>query len=116
MKPDPRPTVMPDIPVPQKNDKNFSKKKGEDKKYEEKKVVNKRSLIKNNLTIDDFDEDKTGYRKVRPAKKQKSQEETQKIKIENAFVTTEIIPLKVLSEKIGVSAIEITIPSGAKNA
>ena len=100
---------VPDMPIATGGkDKNFSKKKGEDKKYEEKKTINKRSLIKNNVSIDDFDEDKTGYRKVRPAKKQKAQEETQKIKIENAFVTTEIIPLKVLSEKIGVSAIEIT--------
>ncbi len=101
--------AVPDMPISTGGkDKNFSKKKGEDKKYEEKKTINKRSLIKNNVSIDDFDEDKTGYRKVRPAKKQKAQEEIQKIKIENAFVTTEIIPLKVLSEKIGVSAIEIT--------
>ena len=95
------------IPVATKDNKNF-KKKTDDKKYEEKKVVNKRALVKKNVSIDDFDEDKTGYRKVRPAKKQKQQENTQAIKIESAVITTEIIPLKVLSEKIGVSAIEIT--------
>jgi len=101
-------TVAPaPIPVASKDNKGF-KKKSDDKKYEEKKVVNKRALVKKNVSIDDFDEDKTGYRKVRPAKKQKQQENTQTIKIESAVITTEIIPLKVLSEKIGVSAIEIT--------
>ena len=56
----------------------------------------------------DFDENKTGYRKLRPAKKQKSQQESQTVKIEKAVITSEVVPLKVLSEKLGVSAIEIT--------
>ena len=70
--------------------------------------MNKRSLIRNNVTIDDFDENKTGYRKFRPVKKNKEQQETNVIKIEKAVINTEIIPLKVLSEKIGITAAEIT--------
>ncbi len=93
------------------NDKrnNFAKKKqNNERQYEEKKVINKRSLIKNQVDIDDFDEDKTGYRKVRPAKKLKNQVEKPVIKIEKAVINSEIIPLKVLSEKIGITATEIT--------
>ena len=70
--------------------------------------MNKRSLIRNNVTIDDFDENKTGYRKFRPVKKNKEQQESNVIKIEKAVINTEIIPLKVLSEKIGITAAEIT--------
>ena len=87
---------------------NGKKKQNGEGKYEEKKVINKRALIKNQVTIDDFDENKTGYRKFRPAKKAKTQEETPVIKIEHAVINTEIIPLKVLSEKIGITAAEIT--------
>lgn len=92
------------------NDKrNFNKKKQQnDKQYEEKRVVNKRALIKNQVSIDDFDENKTGYRKFRPVKKTKEQTEAVKVKIEKAVINTEIIPLKVLSEKIGITAAEIT--------
>ena len=59
------------------------------------------------MTVEDFDEDKSGYRKMRTPKKQKSKE-IATIKIEHAVVTTQDIPLKVLSEKLGVSAVEIT--------
>ncbi len=102
-------TAPVDIPTFNNNQKNFgqNKKKGNDKQYEEKKVVNKRALIKNNVSVDDFDEDKSGYRKLR-VKKNKVKEEKTVIKIEKAVVTSDIIPLKVLSEKIGISAIEIT--------
>ena len=98
-------------PIIQQNDKRSfgNKKKGgnNDKQYEEKHVINKRALIKNQVDIDDFDENKTGYRKFRPVKKVKEQKETF-IKIEKAVITTEVIPLKVLSEKIGITAAEIT--------
>ena len=83
------------------------KKQNNEKQYEEKHVVSKRSLIRS-VDIDDFDENKTGYRKFRPVKKQKEQVETNVIKIEKAVITTEMIPLKVLSEKIGITAVEIT--------
>ena len=89
--------------------KDFGKKntgKG-DKNYEDKHVINKRALIKNNVSIEDFDENKTGYRKFRPVKKAKEQTASV-IKIEKAVVNSDIIPLKVLSEKIGITAAEIT--------
>ncbi|MBQ4097665.1 MAG: translation initiation factor IF-2, partial [Clostridia bacterium] len=70
--------------------------------------MNKRALVRNQVDIDDFDENKTGYRKFRPVKKAKEQTESQVIKIEKAVITTELIPLKVLSEKIGITAAEIT--------
>ena len=92
-------------------EKNFSapaKKKTFEKTYTEKKPMSKRNLMKQQgMTVEDFDEDKSGYRKVRSPKKQKSQE-IPTIKIEHAVVTTQDIPLKVLSEKLGVSAVEIT--------
>ncbi len=97
-------------PIIQKDDKrSFAKKKqGNEKSYEEKRVINKRSLIKNQVDVDDFDENKTGYRKFRPVKKAKEKTEVNVIKIEKAVINTEIIPLKVLSEKIGITAAEIT--------
>ena len=99
-------------PIVQKeNTKSFSspaKKKTFEKTYVEKKPVSKRALIKQQgMTVDDFDEDKSGYRKMRTPKKAKKQE-IQTVKIDHAVVTTQDIPLKVLSEKLGVSAVEIT--------
>ena len=97
--------------APSRENKSFSapaKKKTFEKTYSEKKPLSKRSLIKQQgMTVEDFDEDKSGYRKMRTPKKQKHQE-IQAVKIEHAVVTTQDIPLKVLSEKLGVSAVEIT--------
>ncbi len=85
-----------------------AKKKTFEKTYSEKKPLSKRTLIKQQgMTVEDFDEDKSGYRKVRSPKKQKNQE-IATVKIEHAVVTTKDIPIKVLSEKLGVSAVEIT--------
>ncbi len=101
--------VAPPIVETTNDKRNFNKKKQQNEKsFEEKRVVNKRALIKNQVSIDDFDENKTGYRKFRPAKKSKEQAEVVKVKIEKAVINTEIIPLKVLSEKIGITAAEIT--------
>ncbi|MDE6598200.1 MAG: translation initiation factor IF-2 [Clostridia bacterium] len=96
---------------PGKN-KNFGpdKKKGFEKTYVEKerRTVSKRALQKQQgASIEDFDENKSGYRKLR-LKKDKKQQSAQTIKIEHAVVTTNDIPLKMLSEKIGISAVEIT--------
>ncbi len=97
--------------MPTREGKSFSspaKKKTFEKTYTEKKTLSKRALAKQQgMTVEDFDEDKSGYRKVRSPKKQKKQE-IPTIKIEHAVVTTQDIPLKVLSEKLGVSAVEIT--------
>ncbi|MDE5722245.1 MAG: translation initiation factor IF-2 [Clostridia bacterium] len=99
-------------PQPAKS-KNFGpdkKKQGFDRTYVEKerRTVSKRALQKQQgASIEDFDENKSGYRKLR-LKKDKKQQNTQTIKIEHAIVTTDEIPLKVLSEKLGISAVEIT--------
>ena len=84
-----------------------AKKKTYDKPYSDsKRTVSKRALAKQQVTVADFDENKSGYRKLR-VKKQK-QQAVQTIKIEHAVVTSENIPLKVLSEKLGITAVEIT--------
>ncbi|MCM1545662.1 MAG: translation initiation factor IF-2 [Clostridiales bacterium] len=105
--------VAPAAPAPAKGaGKNFGadKKKGFEKTYVEKDrhAISKRALIKQQgATVADFDEDKSGYRKLR-VKKAKSSQNSQAVKIDHAIVTTNDIPLKVLSEKIGMSAVEIT--------
>ena len=99
----------PQVFIPKENSKlNNKKKTNEKNNYEDKKVINKKSLIKGQVSLDDFDEDKTGYRKVRKAKDKRQEEKQNTIKIEKAVITKEIIPLKELSELIGVQAIEIT--------
>ncbi len=100
--------VAPPIGPIKENRMHTKKKVGAEKSFEDKHVINKRALVRNLVDIDDFDENKTGYRKFRPVKKAKEQEERQVMKIEKAVITTEIIPLKVLSEKIGITAVEIT--------
>ena len=109
----PTPSSTPVVaPVVSGREKSYSnapaKKKTFEKTYSEKKPMSKRDLMRQQgMTVEDFDEDKSGYRKVRSPKKQKRQE-IPTIKIEHAVVTTQEIPLKVLSEKLGVSAVEIT--------
>ena len=105
--------VAPAAPQPVKpSGKNFGpdKKKGFEKTYVEKDrhAISKRALAKQQgVTVEDFDEDKSGYRKLR-VKKDKKQVAVSTVKIEHAVVTTDEIPLKVLSEKIGMSAVAIT--------
>ena len=95
-------------PVLPKEKSAPAKKKTFDKTYVEKKPVSKRTLIKQQgMTVEDFHENKTGYRKLRVPKKQKKQE-IAAVKIDHAVVTTQEIPLKVLSEKLGISAVEIS--------
>ena len=105
-----KPSTFVAPPVIQKEDKrSFAKKKqNNDRSFEDKHVLNKRALIKGQVDIDDFDENKSGYRKFRPVKKAKDKAEVNVIKIEKAVINSEIIPLKVLSEKIGITAAEIT--------
>lgn len=100
--------AIPPVAPPSKNFSAPAKKKAAyEKPYvEQKRTVSKRALIKQQVSVSDFDEDKSGYRKLR-VKKQK-QQTVQTIKIEHAVVTTENIPLKVLSEKLGITAVEIT--------
>ena len=90
--------------------KNFGpdKKKG-DRTYveKEKKPMNKRSLQRQQgASVEDFDDERGVYRKVRTKKAAKQAVQT--VKIDHAVVTTDNIPIKVLSEKLGVTAVEIT--------
>ncbi len=79
-----------------------------DKTYVERRPENKRALQRRQgADVNDFDEDKSGYRKARFGKKN-AHKEAQKIKIDHAVVTSKDIPIKVLSEKLGISAVEIT--------
>lgn len=104
--------AAPVAPVQPPKSKNFGpdKKKGYEKTYVEKerKTISKRAMQKQQgASIEDFDENKSGYRKLR-TKKDKRQVSVQTVKIDHAIVTTDEIPLKILSEKLGISAVEIT--------
>lgn len=106
--------VAPAAPQPSKpGGKSFGpdkKKQSYEKTYVEKDrhAISKRALVKQQgVSVEDFDEDKSGYRKLR-VKKSKGSQAAQTVKIEHAVVTTNEIPLKVLSEKIGITAVEIT--------
>lgn len=108
----PRPSgVRPAAPAAApKAGKNFGpdKKKG-DRTYveKEKKPMNKRSLQRQQgASVEDFDDERGVYRKVRTKKAAKQTVQT--VKIDHAVVTTDNIPIKVLSEKLGVTAVEIT--------
>ncbi|MDE6059533.1 MAG: translation initiation factor IF-2 [Clostridia bacterium] len=94
-------------PPPAPTQRRDTSKKFE-KTYVERRPVNKRALQRQQgASIGDFDEEKSGYRKARFGKKG-ARKETQTIKIDHAVVTSKEIPIKVLSEKLGISAVEIT--------
>ncbi len=95
-----RPPVAPP-PAPRKEPaKKF------EKTYVERRPVNKRALQRQQgADIGDFDRE-SGYRKARFGKKGAHREQ-QTIKIDHAVVTSKEIPIKVLSEKLGISAVEI---------
>ncbi len=99
----------PQVFIPKDNTNKQNKKKNNEKNnYEDKKVINKKSLIKGQVSLDDFDDDKTGYRKVRKSKDKKQEQVQTMPKIEKAVINKEIIPIKELSELLGIQAIEIT--------
>ena len=84
--------VAPPIVIESQNKRGGKKKPTQERSYDENRhALNKRSLVKNQVSIEDFDENKTGYRKFRPVKKAKQAQETQTIKIEKAVITSEII-------------------------
>ena len=100
-----RPVAPPPAPATARRD---APKKFEKTYVEPRRPANKRDLQRRQgASIGDFDEDKSGYRKARFGKKG-VRKETQTIKIDHAVVTTTDIPIKVLSEKLGISAVEIT--------
>ncbi len=100
--------VAPQPYIAKENNKSQRKKTVEKNNYEDKKVINKKSLIKGQMSIDDFDEDKTGYRKMRKAKDKRQEEKVNTIKIEKAVINKEIMSVKELSELLGITAVEIT--------
>ena len=103
----PRPAVRPAPVAPAPQPRREPAKKFE-KTYVERArgPVNKRTLQRQQgASISDFDRE-SGYRKARFGKKVRK--ETQTVKIDHAVVTTQEIPIKVLSEKLGISAVEIT--------
>ncbi len=100
----PRPAAPAPLPAAPRRD---APKKFERTYVEQRRPVNKRALQRQQgVDIGDFDEDKSGYRKARFGKK--TQKVVQTIKIDHAVVTSKDIPIKVLSEKLGISAVEIT--------
>ncbi len=99
--------TAPSTPAPAPK-REFASPKKFEKTYVERRPVNKRALQRQQgASVGDFDEDKSGYRKARFNKKG-LKKETQTVKIEHAVVTSREIPIKVLSEKLGISAVEIT--------
>ena len=102
----PRPVAP--APQPAAPRREFSSPKKFEKTYVEKHPVNKRALQRQQgMDVGDFDEDKSGYRKARFNKKG-AKREASAVKIDHAVVTTREIPIKTLSEKLGISAVEIT--------
>lgn len=96
----------PPAPVPGKGVDNKKKKSGFAQKDEQKKSFSKRDLIKKGYVYEDSGEDGD----VRYKKQRRSQREDNMraaAKIDHAEVNTDIIPIKVFSEKIGKSAAEI---------
>ncbi len=94
--------------VPKESTKQQGKKKNEKNNYDDKRTINKKSLIKGQVSIEDFDENKTGYRKLRKAKDKRQEETSSAIKIERAVINKEIIAVKELSELLGITAVDIT--------
>ena len=104
----PRPAVRPAAPVAPAPQPRREPAKKFEKTYVERArgPVNKRALQRQQgASISDFDRE-SGYRKARFGKKVRK--ETQTVKIDHAVVTTQETPIKVLSEKLGISAVEIT--------
>ncbi len=98
-----RPVTPPPAPVRRDAPKKFEKTY-----VEARRPANKRDLQRRQgASIGDFDEEKSGYRKARFGKKG-VKKETQTIKNDHAVVTSKEIPIKTLSEKLGISAVEIT--------
>ena len=89
---------------------NTQKKKKTFDKDDNKKQLNKRTLIKKGYTVEGYDGyDEDGVVRVHKQKKAKKASDftPNTVKIEHAIIETQIIPIKTLSEKIGVTGAEI---------
>ena len=102
-----RPALKMDMPAVSKEKRNFdTKKKDYSKSSDDKKPMAKRTLIRKGFIPQDLDEERMGTRKLKN-KKVKEPVVFTPIKIEKAVITTENLTVKILSEKIGITAQEI---------
>ena len=83
------------------------KKKTPEKSYDADKKMSKKALINRGFitTNNNGLEDRMGSRKVKF--KRKADKQLDRIKIEHAVVNSDDIPIKVLSDKLGITAAEI---------
>ncbi|NLK17619.1 MAG: translation initiation factor IF-2 [Clostridiales bacterium] len=105
-------------PAPVTASKPSSKKKDKDinKGGKKEKGLNKRTLIRrgfliddDNIIVDGNDEYRMGSKKIKIKKKDSGAAKAQEApKIEKAVVTSDVIPIKTLSDKLGIPAVEIT--------
>lgn len=97
-------------PPPAVPDRNApAKKKTPEKSYDSDKKMSKKALINRGfITTNTTDpEERMGSRKFK-VKKKSEDRAAERIKIEKAVVNTDVIPVKVLSDKLGITATEIT--------
>lgn len=99
----PPPIIPVSAPAPAK--KTHDRK---DKINEEKKMMSKRTLVRRGFIDEGYDDDESAprHRKLK-VKKAAPKKEITPIKIEKAVITTENLTVKMLSEKIGITAQEI---------
>lgn len=76
-------------------------------KVDDKKVMNKKALIKKGYVYEADEDERMGSKKIKSKKSREIHTPTI-IKIDHAVVNSSIVPIKILSEKIGVTAVEIT--------
>jgi translation initiation factor IF-2 len=100
-----RPT-KPSAPILPAGKERKPDKKKDYQRPDEKKALNKRTLIRKGFIAENFDEERMGSRKLK-SKKAKIMPMAVAKKIEKATITTENLTVKILSEKIGITAQQI---------
>ena len=96
----------PPAPAPSRT-ADKKKKPGFAQKDEQKKALSKRDLLKKGYVYEDSADEDGDVRYKKQRKAQRENEAHLAAKIDHAEVNTDIIPIKVFSEKIGKSAAEI---------
>lgn len=74
--------------------------------YDEKKSMTKRTLIRKGFIQEDFDEDRIRIRKLKNKKKNDMMAFEPK-RIDSVFITSNQVTIKMLSEMMGISALDI---------
>ena len=96
--------------VVEKKDTKKTKKNPQKTFVDEKKGLSKRDLLKRGYEYDTSREtldDEDAYVRIKGAKKEKKHEPIQHIEITEAVLNSDIVPIKVFSEKIGKPVSEI---------